>query len=447
MNVRLIVPRRSDGGHRDRLWRFCEQHWRRALPDAEIVEGHHDDGPFNRSAAINGAAHSMWDVAVIVDADVVVDADQIRAGIRLAVDTEAMVLPFRQRRSVSRRGTEQILHGAGGSWTRWVEETQAWNVSTCVIVPRRLWDDVGGFDERFVGWGGEDEMFHAACMALAGVERVDGDAWHLWHPLSRDRDHRTANYRMVEALARRYIAACDPTADRRHPERMRCADAGPMRQLLAESRDADQVVVVCLTNGVRDTLAKTVHSVEQMVHGPIGRKVVVADGCTPRFDGWDTVTVTGGDFARATSAARDVAIGSGQPWVFFTEDDFTFDEPVDLEAMQAIMVEHAELTQLALLRQAWYEHEKNAGGVFDADPGAFTQRDGYIEHRAFWTQNPHLTRRAFIAEHRWPHVRDSERTFGLNLYRNETLRGGYLGSIDDPPRVTHIGDVRAGVGY
>jgi len=111
------------------------------------------------------------------------------------------------------------------------------------------------------------------------------------------------------------------------------------------------------------------------------------------------------------------------------------------------LIERDDLVQLSLLRQAWFEHELEAGGVIEADPDAFRQRDGYIEHRAYWTMNPMLTRRSTLAQQSWPRGADSERRFGNMLFRDRKVRAGILGEIEDPPRVEHIGLERAGIGY
>lgn len=390
-------------------------------------------------------------MAVIVDADVTLDAARVEQAATVARETGRMVLPFTHRRSLSRSATVRVLAGHPVE-TAQVVETQDWNVSTCLAVPRRLWDEAGGMDERFTGWGGEDEAWHAACLALAGVERLPGDVWHFHHDPAPWKDHRSADYRMALGLANRYVNTACPAANRRRPWLMRCPDPAPMRALLSEPRTADQTVVVVLTNGRRDTLAKTLHSIGQMFVGPIGRRVVVADRCRPEVPaGWDVARVDGGGYTRAVTRAFEVAIGSGQPWVAFFEDDFVLNQPVDLAAMQALMAANPQMAQLVLSRQPWYSEEVAAGGVVQAIPGweeRFAQRPGWVEHRAYWSQNPMLTRRSFLAAHPWPQVKGSEREFGRRLFVAEPeTTVGILGNVVDPPRCTHIGVERAGRGY
>lgn len=440
MKVRLLVPRLADDGHRDRLWEFCRAHWERELPEYELVEGHHEgDCPFNRSAAINRAAEGKWDVAIVLDSDVVVDPGQVKAAVELAYETGELVLPFTDRNMLSEKGTEAILGGASGSWRKWVACRERGRVSCCVVVPHALWDTVGGFDERFEGWGGEDEAFHAACEVMGGAQRLDGAVWHLWHERSAHHDHSTPLYRQALALYRRYVSTTHPAL---------------MEQLLAESRTADQIALVVLTTGTRDTLEPTVASAQANLQGPIGRRLMVLDGPRPRraelqrrYPDWDVVAARGaGTYPKAVTAAIEHAIGSGQPWIFWLEDDFTFDRPVDLTAMQAI-VERDDLAQLSLKRQPWYQPEVKAGGIIEANAYAFTQRKGYVEHRAYWSMNPMLTRRSTLAAHHWPQGRDSELRFGRAVFSDRDARAGILGAIEDPPRVHHIGTEQAGSGY
>jgi hypothetical protein len=72
MRTVFLVPRRNDNGPRDKLWAYCRARWETYFPDIPIFEGHHDDGPFNRSAAVNRAAKlaGEWDLGIVIDSDV-----------------------------------------------------------------------------------------------------------------------------------------------------------------------------------------------------------------------------------------------------------------------------------------------------------------------------------------------------------------------------------------
>lgn len=212
MNVVVLVPRRPDGGHRDRLWEFCRARWERFHPEWRIVEGEHLDGPFNRSAAVNAAARAagVWDVALIVDADVVPDPRSVEAAARVAAETGRMVVAHDERIMVSRRGTDKVLRGFSGSWraNQMVEKIWYDSVSCAVAVTADLFRDVRGFDERFVGWGREDTAFRIACEAFAGpMLRVAGETFHLWHPVSEGVAQNSPTRQANEKRHQAYVGA------------------------------------------------------------------------------------------------------------------------------------------------------------------------------------------------------------------------------------------------
>lgn len=225
MKVSVLVPRRSEEW-RDRLWHYVEGVF--LAMDLEwqlVVELDDGTGPFNRSALINRAAARAedWEVAVILDADSIPDRDQLVDGVEAAALSGQLVLPHSEFHSIDKASTRRILAGeiapAQGA-TRWVLNDSK---SSCLCVGRDLWDDVGGFDENFLGWGFEDAAFYAACQAIGGLDRIPGPVYHLWHPRSSEKDPHSRQYQANRARADLY-------------KERRC-DAGAMRALLADFRD------------------------------------------------------------------------------------------------------------------------------------------------------------------------------------------------------------------
>jgi hypothetical protein len=190
MRVAVLVPRRADNGRRDRLWSWVRDRWSDVHPTFEIFEGEHDDGgPFNRSAAINRAAElaGPFDIAIVADSDSFAGPDQIDAAVERAVDTDRMTLAYDRFLYLTRSMSDQIMGGFVGAWEPGVEWSMSGTCSSLVVIPRRLWDEVGGFDPGFVGWGMEDVAASLAMQALrGGLERIPGPVWHLHHPSSSD---------------------------------------------------------------------------------------------------------------------------------------------------------------------------------------------------------------------------------------------------------------------
>lgn len=195
MNVVILVPRRSDGGWRDVLWRYCRESWQTRFPEWRIVEGEHsaDEGPFNRSLAVNRAAVAAgdWDVAVIIDSDIVADSRGVTTAVRVAGATGVLAVSHDERVMLTKRFTQAVIRGpVKQAWDSPESYDRVWTgswetCSCCTVVPRVLWDAVGGFDEQFVGWGHEDWAFRLACETHAGAPmvRVATKLYHLWHPV------------------------------------------------------------------------------------------------------------------------------------------------------------------------------------------------------------------------------------------------------------------------
>lgn len=218
MNVAVCVPRRSDGARRDEVWQWVRAWWGREHPTFRIIEGHHDHGPFNRSAAINAAAAQAVDadVILIVDSDSFAGADQVNAAIDGLASGPSFWLPYTQYHYLNRQMSDLVMDGFDGDWLPGVEFTMTGTCSSVVVVTTDLFNEIGGFDERFEGWGFEDVAFsHAAQTFGSGLSRVDGGVWHLWHQPSPENNHQSPVWHSNRELMLQYgNAAYDRAAMR-----------------------------------------------------------------------------------------------------------------------------------------------------------------------------------------------------------------------------------------
>lgn len=194
MRTVCLVPRRSDGGRRDEIWSWVKARWEAEHPDIAVYEGHHEDGKFNRSLAVNMAAADAgeWDSAVIGDADSFVGAQQIRDAVEGVQGSCKFWLAYDCFHYLSRRMSDRIMEGFTGYWGEdgGIEWTMAGTCSSMVVVHRSVWDEVGGMDAGFEGWGFEDVAFSHALQTFGnGLNRTPGPAWHLHHPSSPENNH------------------------------------------------------------------------------------------------------------------------------------------------------------------------------------------------------------------------------------------------------------------
>lgn len=189
-----------------------------------VYLGDHDGDPFSRGVAINVAVTNALreapdlDVVFLCDSDVLMpNPERVEEAAALAVArgcyvvgyTDWVVLDWEgtyQARNGDKPGEEAVLEVNKGCWLG------------SGALPVWLWQAVGGFDPRFVGYGHEDLGFLPAVGTLgrAPKERVGGHCYHLQHPPNEEREFFLGNAR----LASRY-RGCDDDPD-------------AMRALLAE---------------------------------------------------------------------------------------------------------------------------------------------------------------------------------------------------------------------
>lgn len=154
----------------------------------QVTVGHTDGQQWCKADAYNEAASaSTADVLVIADAD----SYPRSASLARAVDHAAAggwAVPFRKVRRLTDAATDVLL-GCDPA----VQEDPAVRVlgqaphdalpgGGVVVVHRDIWAQVGGFDPRFRGWGGEDYALGCALRTLADRPLIcGGNLWHLWH--------------------------------------------------------------------------------------------------------------------------------------------------------------------------------------------------------------------------------------------------------------------------
>lgn len=189
--ISIIFAFKPDGGHRDVLFHYVKRWWGQNFPHAQICVGTNDDEIFNRSKARNEAAkQANEDILIIADADTIPTVRGVDAAVMEAVDKDRWMLPYGPDRyyNLNRETTEAILHknldgldepnGSG-----YDHKITSW--AGCLVMPRAAFDAVGGYDERFIGWGYEDNSFQLAIDTIWGRHgRINSYCLHLWHPIA-----------------------------------------------------------------------------------------------------------------------------------------------------------------------------------------------------------------------------------------------------------------------
>jgi hypothetical protein len=205
--------------------------------------------------------------------------------------------------------------------------------------------------------------------------------------------------------------------------------------------------LVLITDGRFDYLAECVRSLRENVDlGWFDRRVCVFDaagGQRLELPGFDVI-----HHEKRSGLAAAVRSGweavNGAEFVFHVEEDFTFDEPVDLEGMSNVLYRRQHVAQMCLLRGPWSPEEHAAGGIVEMHPADYRQRSDlygryWLEHDRLFSLNPCLIP-GHIVDRGWPDTNEAGFTEQLLCHG---YRFAYWG--DGKPQVTHIG-VEGGMG-
>lgn len=215
VNTIIAIPYRVSDPRRSELFDFVRT-WFTQHHDWPIRLGSSPEGPFNRGAAINDAAHGDWDVMVVSDADNICDPNTLQRAVNLAHTTGKVVYPFTTYMYLDEYTSDRLM--AGDNWFVAPELHPRHKFSTTVryhhysgiqAIPRTTWDKVGGFIE-LTGWGAEDAIMDTLFSKFGnGSDWLPGSAYHLWHPANRNDpndDNNVSNHRIwakVQNTARR----------------------------------------------------------------------------------------------------------------------------------------------------------------------------------------------------------------------------------------------------
>lgn len=200
----LLIPWSHTDGQRARTFKWLRRYWRHELPEAEIIIGRSRGRPFCKTQAFNDAAsRSHGRVLVLLDADAYLPGSIIRRAAQLIEADLASedplhlwFVPYRRLYRLNEETTERVLASdPKDPWrppdpcpeeflegeSRIIGYGRRYG-AMLMVIPREAYDVLGGFDERFRGWGGEDMSMVRALDTLWGKHKsLDTAIYHLWH--------------------------------------------------------------------------------------------------------------------------------------------------------------------------------------------------------------------------------------------------------------------------
>jgi len=155
------------------------------LPHVSNREGWHKAWAFNE-----GVKDARAEVIVCHDGDIVVPRDYAVEILKTMREQACEVVHLQRLLFCLNEPTTGHLAPEPLQWSAGVERVrQNWQGGTLAI-SRSGYETVGGFDEDFVDWGGEDNEFYDRCRVLKRWDFGYLPFVHLWHPAQDTKAHR-----------------------------------------------------------------------------------------------------------------------------------------------------------------------------------------------------------------------------------------------------------------
>jgi len=186
-----------------------------AFPDEAKRLFVYNPGAFNKGWGFNVAARQVErGLLLFLDADLLLAPRAVLQAVRLCRSRVVAANPFDRLIDLDATESQELCSGAqavdfsraDGRTTR--RDNEVLNFCGGAFVMRRdAFIALGGFDERFLGWGGEDDAM-AAKLRRSGqvLGQVEGStALHLWHAQDRgttfDQPHYAGNLERLESMS------------------------------------------------------------------------------------------------------------------------------------------------------------------------------------------------------------------------------------------------------
>ncbi len=191
--ISLIIPFRADSYHRNQMFNWQLKRYKMLFPEFEICLGDNVGEPFSRSKARNIAAKAASnDLLLFVDIDLLCARKVIHKAIE-ALDNyiimkEHNIKNKQESYAINYNSTTTLLKSELPIDCNLELESHRAGTFYFCLIKKDAFLNIGGWDERFKGWGLEDGAFFKTLNIYYGRDfDFQGPLFHLWHPSSVDK--------------------------------------------------------------------------------------------------------------------------------------------------------------------------------------------------------------------------------------------------------------------
>jgi predicted glycosyltransferase involved in capsule biosynthesis len=192
--ISVIVPFKTDNGPRAKAFVWLKKRYQtlfiKKFSDLEVCFNISSDESFCKPKIINEAVKgSHGEIIAIADADILYDPEILFQAANLLKKGSPWVIPYVRVLDLKPLATKRVLKFKPSIPVSVIHIKPSevcsirYGVGGLIVLLRKSFDEVGGFDERFKGWGREDSAFRHTMDAICGkYNRIKVDLYHLWHP-------------------------------------------------------------------------------------------------------------------------------------------------------------------------------------------------------------------------------------------------------------------------
>ena len=191
-NLSVVIPFRAKCSEREKIFKWVCKRTQLILPGAEVIVGSDSRNTsefFNKSIAINDAVKKATrNIILILDSDAFIDSIAFEKAYELA-KSNSMVMVSNEIKYLNKEFSKKLIQLQPDIKVTDIYDLdqevlyKGGSVSVALLVHRDKFIEMNGFDERFIGWGGEDDAFYCAYSTLFGESvTTDCPGYHIHHP-------------------------------------------------------------------------------------------------------------------------------------------------------------------------------------------------------------------------------------------------------------------------